>query len=299
VSDIPYTNDLETLRPWVGRTQELVETVQAASCRRMEATLNREPSLEIGDVLPALWHFITHVPDVPMSRLGRDGHPMRGGFLPPVALPRRMWAGGRFRFHGDIHVGDEVTKRSTIDDITMKDGRTGPLCFVTVTHQLLVDGDVRIEEEQDVVYREDPAPDAEQDVVYREDPAPDTPKPEPKPAPDGADFTRTVTPSEAMLFRYSALTFNSHRIHYDRDYAREVEGYDGLVFHGPLTATLLADLAMTETTKPLASFSFRGLAPLFDDAAFTISGVNTADGCDLWATTPSGGIAMKASATFG
>ena len=284
MTTIPYTNDLDTLRSWVGRTQETAETIRAAWCQKMEETLDRDPTMADGDVLPPLWHFVTHLDSTRLSELGRDGHPMRGQFLPPVALPRRMWAGGRFTFHGDVHLGELVTKRSTIGDIVMKEGRTGPLCFVTVNHQLMVDGAVRIEESQDLVYREDPAPDA--------------PKPEPKPAPVEADFTRTITPSEVMLFRYSALTFNGHRIHYDRDYARDVEGYKGLVFHGPLTATLLADLAVSEMGKPLASFSFRGLAPLFDDEPFTLSGVSTAEGAELWASTPNGGVAMQASAEF-
>ncbi len=279
-----YTNDIETLRTWIGKTRETVESLQVEPCRRLEETLDRDATLAAGDALPPLWHFINGLPSARMSELGPDGHPLRGAFLPPVALPRRMWAGGRFTFHGDVHLGDDVTKRSTVDDIVMKEGRSGPLCFVTVTHELLVDGELRIAEEQDLVYRDDPAPDA--------------PKPTPKPAPDNAEFTRTITPSEVMLFRYSALTFNAHRIHYDRKYAEEVEGYKALVVHGPLTATLLADLAVSEAAKPLTSFSFRGLAPLFDDEPFTISGAATDDGYDLWATTPSGGLAMQATATF-
>lgn len=289
MSAIPYTNDLETLQTWIGRTEEHTETISAEWCRKLEETLDRDATLATGDVLPPLWHFITHLPSARMSNLGPDGHPFRGPFLPPVALPRRMWAGGRFTFHGDIHVGDAVTKRSTIENVVMKEGRSGTLCFVTVKHDLLVGDDLRIAEEQDLVYREDPAPDA--------------PKPQPKPAPDGADFTRTVNPSAVMLFRYSALTFNSHRIHYDREYAQNVEGYPHLVFQGPLTATLLADLVTAETGLRLATFSFRGLAPLFDDAPFTISGTRDGDTVELWATAPGqdgagGGLAMQASATL-
>lgn len=283
MNDSNYTNDLDTLRTWVGRTQERIEVISTAHCNLMEQTLDRSPSLTVGNPLPPLSHFITHLGSATLSNLGRDGHPLRGDFLPPVALPRRMWAGGRFSFNGGIHLGDEVTKRSTVEKVEMKEGRTGSLCFVTVKHELVVDGDVRITEEQDLVYREDPAPDA--------------PKPSPKPAPDNAQFSRTITPSEVMLFRYSALTFNGHRIHYDRDYARDVEGYQSLVFHGPLTATLLADLSVAETGEPLTSFSFRGLAPLFDDEPFTISGSRDGNELALWATTPSGGIAMQASAT--
>ena len=276
------TNDLDVLLQWKGRSETKSETISSAQCRRLQETLDRPGDLTDGDPLPPLWHFIAHLPSARLSRLGRDGHPERGGFLPPVALPRRMWAGGRFTFSGDIHLGDEVTKTSTIDNIAMKTGRTGPLGFVTVRHELSVAGQVRIAEEQDLVYREDPAADA--------------PRPEPKPAPVDADWTRVIEPSEVMLFRYSALTFNSHRIHYDRDYARDVEGYDSLVVHGPLTATLLADLAAAEL-GPLATFSFRAMSALFDTAPFTIAGTRDGDVAHLWAANSAGALAMEADAT--
>lgn len=278
------TNDLETLLAWKGRTESTTESVSADWCMRVQHTLDRVEELNIGDPLPPLWHFTMHLGSAPLSGLGRDGHPKRGGFLPPVALPRRMWAGGRFTFHGDILVGDTVTKTSTIDDIVMKSGRTGDLCFVTVRHELTVDGETRVVEEQD--------------LVYRGDPATDSPKPEPKPAPTESHWERTIEPSSVMLFRYSALTFNSHRIHYDRGYARNVEGYDGLVVHGPLTATLLADLALAEGGRPLDTFSFRALAPLFDTEPFTIAGIQTENGAELWAHTARGGLAMRAEATY-
>ena len=174
------------------------------------------------------------------------------------------------------------------------------LCYVSDAH---LDYEVDMENRADLTKPLSPPRDLNLPLedatflVYREDPAPDAPKPAPKPAPERADFTRTISPSEVMLFRYSALTFNGHRIHYDRDYARDVEGYQSLVFHGPLTATLLADLAVAETGKRLTSFTFRGLAPLFDDEPFTISGTRDGDELSLWATTPSGGIAMQAAAT--
>jgi 3-methylfumaryl-CoA hydratase len=164
----------------------------------------------------------------------------------------------------------------------MKTGSTGSLCFVTVRHDLSVDGQVCVSEEQDLVYRDDPDPDA--------------PVRAPKPAPTTSDVSRTVEPSEVLLFRYSALTFNGHRIHYDRDYATSVEGYPGLVVHGPLTATLLAGLAAEHGA--LRTFSFRGMAPLFDMNPFLIRAQRTAEGMDLWAETPSGGLAMQAEVTF-
>lgn len=283
MTEFDYTNDLEKLSEWVGRSTEMVDVIGVGPIRMLEHTLDRPGELRDGDVMPPLRHIITHLTSATASRMGRDGHPERGPFLPPVALPRRMWAGGRFTFDGDLHIGDVVTKTSTIDKIEMKEGRSGLLCFVTVRHQLAVDGAVRINEEQDLVYREDPAPDA--------------PKSQPKPAPTNAGFSRVITPSEIMLFRYSALTFNAHRIHYDREYARSVEGYPNLVFQGPLTATLLADLAVSETGGSLAAFEFRGLAPLFDDQPFTVSGVRDGHVVNLWATTPEGGVAMQATAT--
>ncbi len=276
------TNDIATLRRWLGNSETRVDVISTAWCRRMEETLGREPTLRDGDPLPPLWHTITHLTSVPLHQLGPDGHPKRGGFLPPIALARRMWAGGRFVFGRPILLGEQVTKTSTITDIEMKTGRTGSLCFVTLNHKLDVDGEVCLAEDQDLVFL-DPA-------------NPDAPQPELKRAPIEHDFRRTVTPSEVMLFRYSALTFNSHRIHYDRAYARAAEGYRDLVFHGPLTATLLAEMAEAETGRTLAEFSFRGLAPLFVTEPFTISGHQDGPTVDLWASTPSGGLAMQAQA---
>lgn len=285
------TNDLDTLLEWKGQSEASTDTISAQHCRKLQETLDISSEIDVGsvlaagDVLPPLWHFVSHIGSVPMSQVGADGHPKRGGFLPPVALPRRMWAAGRVNFVADLHVGDEVVKTSTIDNIAIKEGRSGTLCFVTVRHDLSVAGELRISEEQDLVYRDDPDPSAA--------------KPEPKPAPNEADFSRVVTPSEVLLFRYSALTFNGHRIHYDRPYAQGVEGYPDLVVHGPLTATLLADLAASSGNngkRALASFSFRAMSPLFVTDPFTISGTQQGSTIKLWATTPSGGLAMQATA---
>lgn len=277
------TNDPAVLEQWVGHTQELTEIVDPATMNRMAMTLDREPTLEPGAPVPPLWHFVSFIETVPARRLGPDGHPQRGGFLPPVALPRRMWAGSRIRFGAPLPVGAVATKTSTIRSVTAKEGATGSLCFVTVHHLTTVDGTVCIDEEQDIVYRDDPDPDA--------------PVRSPKPAPSTADTTRTVTPTPTLLFRYSALMFNGHRIHYDRDYASATEGYGGLVVQGPLTATFLADLA-TEHGETLETFSFRGLSPLLDTAPFTIQRSDTDDGASLWAADPAGGLAMTAEATY-
>jgi 3-methylfumaryl-CoA hydratase len=252
----------------------------------MQMTLDRPATLAQGDLLPPLWHWLYFLRSAPLGALGRDGHPAKGGFLPPVSMPRRMWAGGRFGFHSPLKIGEDVEKRSTIRDVRLKQGRSGALCFVTVRHEVdAADGETAFWEEHDIVYREDPAPDA---------------------APRLTDFvgdawhqTERVTPSEVMLFRYSALTFNGHRIHYDRDYARDVEGHAGLVVHGPLIAMLLMDLAQRSRDHALPkTFEFRAASPLFDTAPFTLHASQDGDTTTLAAATPEGRLAMQAIAVF-
>lgn len=275
----------ENIDHWIGRSETFEDTIRVEPARFMQATLNREPSLSEGDALPPLWHWLYFLEAKPMGELGRDGHPKKGGFLPPVTLPRRMWAGGRFEFHAPVPLGSKAKKRSTIKSISEKQGRSGRLCFVTVLHELfLPDGSLALTEEHDIVYREDPDKNA--------------PKPSPKPAPEGAEVSETITPSQVMLFRYSALTFNGHRIHYDVDYARDVEGYDGLVFHGPLTATLLVDLAMRTFGKTPSKFDFRGLAPLAGMDPIGLQGNRSGDEMQLWARRHDGANAMQATAVL-
>lgn len=285
---IEPTLDETVLAAWIGRSETMSDMIDAAQARRMLATLDWTGDIDDGDALPPLWHWIYFLSAARMSDLGRDGHTRLGGFLPPVALPRRMWAGGRFEFHRPIVIGETITKTSTIDSIAMKHGRSGSLCFVTVRHDLSAsDGSARLSEWHDIVYREDSEPDA--------------PRPTVPAAPKTPAWSQTITPSSTLLFRYSALTFNGHRIHYDREYARSVEGYPDLVFHGPLTATLLADLAVRKARGTLRSFAYRGVTPLFDSAPFTIAGRPSAEApgtLDLWAATPGGALAMSASATF-
>lgn len=269
---------------WIGRHESHRDALGPQPARFMQAALGREPSLTEADVLPPLWHWLYFLEAKPAGELGRDGHPRKGGFLPPVSLPRRMWAGGRFKFHRPIPLGAAVVKKSTIKDIVEKDGRSGKLCFVTVLHELFDGDDLALSEEHDIVYREDPAPDA--------------PTPVPRAAPMDAEVSEEITPSQVLLFRYSALTFNGHRIHYDVDYAREVEGYNGLVFHGPLTATLLVDLACRTYERQPKEFSFRGLTPIAGMAPFRIEGRRNGDTVDLWARLHDGAMAMTAQATF-
>lgn len=268
---------------WIGRQEETTDVIVIRPMRLMQAMLDRPPSAKPGDALPPLWHWMYFPTEALQHTIGPDGHPERGDFLPPVELPLRMWAGGRFRFEKPLRIGDTVRKISTIKDVKTKVGRSGKLCFVTVEHVFDVGGAFCFSEEHDIVYRDNPAPDAPQST--------------PQPAPTSSDWERQINPGPVLLFRYSALTFNGHRIHYDRSYCRDVEGYPGLVFHGPLTATLLMDLALENNpTEWISEFRFRALAPLFDTNPFTIAGKQGAGSAELWATNPTGGIAMKATA---
>lgn len=267
---------------WVGRTETRAERVEPAQTLKMAATLDRPVPAE-GDPLPPGWHWMLFNAAEPRGALGPDGHPKRGGFLPPVELPRRMWAGGRLSFLASLRVGAHAVRRSEIVKVESKSGKTGALVFVTVRHAIDADGGRVLEEEHDIVYRDAPEPGA--------------PAPKPVAPPEGAALSRVVVPDPTLLFRYSALTFNGHRIHYDQPYATKVEGYPGLVFHGPLTATLLMALCEELGAAPLARFAFRGVAPLFDTAPFTIRAKRGDDGSiSAWAETPEGALAMTAEA---
>ena len=270
---------------WIGRTETHDDTLNVEQARFMQATIGQEPSLQPGDNLPLLWHWIYFLEAKPLHELGRDGHPKKGGFLPPISLPRRMWAGGRFRFYTNIPLGTQAQKRSTIKEVVEKSGQSGSLCFVTVLHEFFLDdGTLALTEEHDIVYREDPHPKASMIV--------------PVLAPTDAQFSEVVSPSQVMLFRYSALTFNGHRVHYDVDYARTIEGYNGLVFHGPLTATLLIDLAERTFGRSPKNFYFKALAPLTGMDVFHIEGTREGDAINLWARRHDGAKAMQACATF-
>ena len=196
-----------------------------------------------------------------------------------------MWAGGRLAFGAPIRIGDAIRRTSTIADVNVKHGRTGPLVFVLVRHEITGSSGGSITEEHDIVYRDMPAPG-------------DAP-PAASPAPAGATWTRDISPDPVLLFRYSALTFNGHRIHYDRPYVTEVEGYPGLIVHGPLIATLLADLARRNDARGMTAFRFRAMSPLFDIAPFSVNGAKQGeDKIRLWATNATGGLAMEAEASY-
>lgn len=275
--------DIDHLRSWIGRVDEATELLTTEIARKFRATLDlADGETEAGRPAPALIHLCLAQPTVPSAELGPDGHPARGGFLPPVPLERRMWAGGAFRFGRALRVGDAVRRVSTIADVSLKEGRTGPLCFVTVEHRIEADGLLAVEERQDIVYRR-----ADKAVVAQA----------PSPAERGR-HRRKVTPSSTLLFRYSALTFNGHRIHYDRRHATEVEFYPGLVVHGPLQATLLLHFAAAIRGAPPARFSFRSLSPLFDDADVGLHATEDGDGLKLWTARESGPVAMSAEAAW-
>ncbi|TNF18162.1 MAG: protein dehydratase [Rhodobacteraceae bacterium] len=275
------TLDIAHLRSWIGREETDSEVLTETRARQFNATLDRTSPTAPGAEAPLLIHLCLAQPIAPMSALGRDGHPALGGFLPPVPLPRRMWAGGAFTFHAPIRIGATVSRRSTITDVQVKQGRTGALCFVTVTHEVTSDGTAALTERQDIVYREATA----------------AAKSEPPAAPPGA-HRRSLTPTPTLLFRYSALTFNGHRIHYDRPFATGVEGYPGLIVHGPLQATLLCHHAQEIRGRPPKHFRFRSLSPLYDDADVTLNAEDTPGGLRLWTARPDGPVAMEATAAF-
>ncbi|THD84699.1 protein dehydratase [Aliigemmobacter aestuarii] len=274
--------DIDHLRQWIGREERATEWLSAGLARQFNATFDREAPCDEGDEAALLVHWCLAQPAAPTASLGPDGHPARGGFLPPVPLPRRMWAGGAFRFHAPIRVGDLVERVSTIRDVTLKQGRTGPLCFVTVDHAISANGQPALTERQDIVYRE---------VTAAARVAPAEPAPE-------APHRRRITPSATLLFRYSAMTFNGHRIHYDKPYATDVEGYPGLVVHGPMQATLLCQFAADLRGAMPERFDYRSLSPLFDDADMLCCATDEGDGLKLWTARPGGPVAMEAVAEW-
>ena len=268
--------DIDHLRGWIGREQTASELLTDGLLERYRATLDLPASAQV----PRLIHLCLAPPAVPGRETGPDGHPARGGFLPPVPLPSRMWAGGEFRFHGDPEPGDRITRTSRIDDVVLKQGRTGPLCFVTVNHRIASDGRLLVEERQDLVYR----------------PATKGAPPRREGRPQGRHH-RPVEATTLLLFRYSALTFNGHRIHYDHPYATGEEGYPGLVVHGPLQATWLYNYATEILGSRPARFAFRGLGPLHDCDAISLNADEPAAGTlRLWTAAGDGNVAMQAEA---
>ena len=253
---------------WVGRTEQAIDHISLVQTRQLAAILDMDvpeqaiAGLADGGPLPPLWHWLAFLPAVPMSGLGSDGHPARGGFLPPVPLKRRMWAGGRLQFFAPVRIGAALERHSEILKVSEKSGGTGRMVFVTVRHQILCDGALAVSEEQDIVYVAMPD-------RFR--------PPAPVAAPETPDWQEDVAVDTVRLFRFSAVTFNAHRIHYDLDYAQRVEKYPGLVVHGPLQAILLMQAARRYRGGDWpAAFSFRGVRPAFHTDQLRLMGVGAA-----------------------
>ena len=279
--------DLDHLRQWIGRSTQASDIVTAQLVKGLRATLFMdigEP--KPGDAAPFTVHWCLAPAVYPMSELGPDGHPTRGGFLPPVPLPRRMWAGGELELFEPLRVGDEVTRTSRISDVTMKTGSTGALCFVSVDHLITTSRGAAIRERQDIVYR---------DMSTSEPSAPV----KPATAPPTAKHRETHMADPVLLFRYSALTFNGHRIHYDRDYVTKVEGYPGLIFHGPMQAAFLVEFAakLHGGTAP-KKFVYRGVQPLFEGSEFSVNANEAGAGMEMWTANSAGQPTMKGTATW-
>ena len=282
---------LSELQAWTGRSETARDEIGATPVKALNATLDH-PAIpaEKGMPLPPLWHWLYFLPLHRQSEIGPDGHARRGGFLPPVPLPRRMWAGSQFEFISPVRVGDAVERTSTIADVSIKEGRTGRLVFVKVRHELRCNG------------AEAPAIVEFHDIVYRDAKRPGDVEPvAPTAAPKDAAWQREIVPDDVLLFRYSALTFNGHRIHYDRRYVTEVEGYPGLIVHGPLIATLLMDLVRRHSPgAEVESFRFKAVRPTFDLNPFRVNGQLQQDGrtVKLWAQDHEGWLTMDAVATL-
>ncbi|ABF62312.1 hypothetical protein TM1040_3340 (plasmid) [Ruegeria sp. TM1040] len=277
---------MDRLADWIGRTETRTEWIAPFPANALAATLDCSGT-EYGEdsELPPLWHWMHFLPIYKLSEAGYDGHAALGGFLPPVPLPRRMWAGSRLQFHAPLRIGHVLTKKSTVQSVIAKKGRSGPLVFITVRHLIFDQDTLGIDEEHDIVYRQEPSPDA--------------PVQKPLPAPETSDFSREITPDPVLLFRYSALTFNGHRIHYDRPFCTVSEGYSGLVVHGPLLATLLLDLLRRERpSATVTGFEFRALSPVFDNDPFSVHGAIGEDAktYSLWVRRADGALAIKAEA---
>jgi 3-methylfumaryl-CoA hydratase len=280
---------LEKLKDWIGRTQSMEDLAAPFPVRALSATFDEkdDPDPRNGDPLPPLWHWLYFLEVAPQSKIGPDGHAERGDFLPPVPLPRRMWAGSRFSFGGEpIRVGETIRRLSEIKSVEPKTGSTGSMVFVTVRHTISGPRGDSFVEEHDIVYREAAKPG-------------EAPKP-PRPAPGDATWSRTVLADPVLLFRFSALTFNGHRIHYDQPYVTGVEGYPGLIVHGPLMGMLQIELARRSNPgKVVRSFEFRALSPVFGGAALGVHGRREPDGSiTTWIADPNGGLAQQGKATF-
>jgi 3-methylfumaryl-CoA hydratase len=279
--------DIAHLRTWIGKQESHNDIATTFPVAALAATLDcKDPPPQTGDAIPLSGHWLYFLETAPNSELSHDGHPKRGGFLPPVSLPRRMWAGGRIDFRAPVRVGDAIRRDSEILSVEAKSGNSGNLVFVTVRHTVSANGTIAIVEEHDIVYRD----------AAKKGEAP----PVGKPAPQTAMWRREVETNQGVLFRYSALIFNAHRIHYDIDYCRDVEGYPGLIVHGPLQTTLLLDLCRRHDPRPVRTLDYRATHPVFHQEKFSVNGQPSADGksVELWTANAADCFAMRGTATF-
>ena len=281
--------DLDTLKQHVGRRHVTTDVVTATPANLLRLTFGRpEPEFRDGDTLPPGWTTLYFLPRFAPDQLRADGAPADTGVVPSMPLPRRMFAGQTLRFHRPIRIGHTLRQETELADISMKAGGTGTLVFTTVVNRISGPDGLAVEDERRTVFREEVKA-GERNQAPRRDPAPaDVP------------WRRVVTPEPILLFRFSALTFNSHRIHYDRRWAMETEGYPGLVVHGPLTSTLLIDFARDNNPgRVFRSYTTQARAPLFETAPFELRGRPIPGGCELWAVTPEGTVAMSAQLELG
>ena len=280
------SNTLEQYRAWVGRTQMMEDFAAPFPPRALIATLDSgDATPKIGDALPPAWHWLYFLETAPAAQIGPDGHAKRGPFLPPVPLPRRMWAGSRLKFPGVINVGDQIHRHSEIIAVEPKSGSTGDMVFVTVQHRISAAGVVATIEEHDIVYRQAAKP-GDKPVA-------------PKPAATNGAWRKDITPDPVLLFRFSALTFNGHRIHYDLPDVTQEEGYPGLIVHGPLMGLMMLELARrSNPTRKVAAYEFRALSPVFHTAPFSVHGRPDGDDAVTWVTNPTGGLAQLGKVSF-
>jgi len=274
---------------WAPVEQHDTDLVPAGAAAAMHSLLDApgDPP-RTGDPLPTLWHWMAFVPRVPQSQLGADGHPAKGTFLPPVPLPRRMFAGATLDLPTPIAVGEPIHRRGVVSSVEEKTGRSGSLVFVKVAYDYDAGGASAISEVQDIVYRE-PVPGSGDRATS---PSPDL-------VPDEWTWARDVEITPTLLFRFSALTYNAHRIHYDREYATAVEGYPGLVVHGPFQAVALAELCRRHAPdRRLTRFEFRAVGPAFDDGPLLLRGRPDNDRVTLAAFDHHGRQTVKAHAAW-
>lgn len=277
--------ELERLKDWIGRRESQTDIATAWPVAALNATFDRtEPEPVEGDAIPPGWHWLYFLETKPASELAHDGHVKRGGFLPPVPLPRRMWAGGRIEFNRALRIGEKLRRDSEITAVESKQGKSGKLIFVTVRHTVYASGSLAAIEEHD--------------IVYREAAKPTDPAPRPGPAPASAKWRRELTADPVMLFRFSALIFNAHRIHYDLDFVRD-EGYPALIVHGPLQTLLMLDLCRRNHAD-VKKLDYRALHPIFHTERMSVGGNPAEDGkrAELWTANGAGDFAMTGIAVM-